>query len=161
MSGKPKEVELANGYRLKLSDLVKQDSTFTLKKNGKVYRLRKVNIRDEAWLEDRGLLDISGLIDTQQLTKVFMVVYHQLVEKDDFPPVMRREHDDNGSPVERLVPGHEVLMEALDENSATSECEEIFSAVLEVFGWSRPLREQIRKHVEDQELKKKSLPTGE
>lgn len=146
---------------VEFSIIVKRaEAKFDLKSTGKTYTLRKVNLLDESWMEERiGRSGPLAIISHANISEMIQIAYHQLVEKSEFLAEKIEDVDDDGIPKTIMVTGPQKLMAAIE---SAEECERLVDAVMKVIGLSRPAIIQLAEKVQEQnrELKASKKKNG-
>lgn len=135
-----------------LEDICPANSEVEL--NGKVYKLRKVNLEDEAWLKGQG--DVQNAFLKEDMDFLAKFTFRLLVDKSDFLPKEIEDYDDDGNPLKKTLTGPTRVLQSL---SGPSQKYELMKSLCVCIGVSRPL---FDKMVADASKKNPLLnPTGE
>ena len=141
---------------IKLEDLVPTGASFTLRKTGKTYRLNAISLGDEMWMQETFGEGLSAVFSKMKMKEVCRILFHQLVEEDkaDFAATDVVFMNEEGETLRKRVGGAELLYIQV---SGFAEKIEIFEALMQTLGCSRPVLEKLT----GVEREKKSLqPTG-
>jgi hypothetical protein len=146
---------------ISLEDLKPQSAEFYLRGPDRTYRIRPINLADEAWMKRTFGAELAQ--KTQDPEGLCQILFHQLEDEDkkDFSPVERDTFDEDGNPVKEKIGGWRLLMSKV---SGLPEQVGMSKALLQARGFSAPLIDEM---VRD-ELKKKEIqespslkPTGD
>jgi hypothetical protein len=133
-----------------LSELVPQETKVEI--NGKEYLLKKISLRDDAWVHQITNGQYKSVADAVKATDYVLMIkilYRLLVDKSDFVPKKIKETDLDGVEKEIILKPYEAIMELL---SGPKDQMEILGAIMSCIGISRP---KFNELVND-ELKKKT-----
>lgn len=135
---------------LKLSDLIPEPSTFSLKSTGKTYRMRPFSVLDEEWLKvkfkDRAKLDVKELT----FFELCDIAYHQMEEEDrkDLAKQSVTITNEQGD-TQRIELGGVKLFYSLV--AGIKEKQDLAVSICATLGISRPILDKIER----EELQKK------
>lgn len=148
---------------LKLEDIIPQASEFTLSATGKTYRLRPISLDDEVWLKQTFGESIKEVFEEVKMFEVCRIVFHQMEPESqkDFIKQNVKIVNEEGDSETLNIGGYKLLFSMV---AGTREKMDMFKALLQTIGISRPILDKIGKV----ELEKKneelnqlmSKPTG-
>jgi len=140
---------------IKLEEVLPEKAEFYLEKKKKTYHIRPFQLVDVVWIQKTfGKGDALGQIFTDMdWGAIVRVIYHQLVEKEDFLLTTIEEIDDMGRKATVEVSGPELLLKTL---GGAEEGMKMISAVSRALMDSNP---NIKEYVEDSLKKKKVIMT--
>jgi hypothetical protein len=142
---------------IKLEDIVPQGATFTLSRTKKTYRLRPVSLADEIWLNKEFGAQIETIFREVRMREICRIVFHQLEEesKADFAKQTVTIMNEEGDKVSETKGGAELLFCLI---AGFAEKMEIFNALLQTIGISRPM---VEKLVAEDEKKSQASPEAQ
>jgi hypothetical protein len=143
-------VEDKNMDAIGLSELVPQETKVMI--NGKEYLLKKISLRDDAWVSqitNGQHKSVAEAVKATDYVLMIKILYRLLVDKTDFVPKKIKETDLDGVEKEVLLKPYEAIMDLL---SGPKDQMEILGAIMSCIGISRP---KFNELVND-ELKKKT-----
>lgn len=134
---------------IELNDIIPQEAEFFLKSKSKSFKLRKITLRDRAWIKDKFKDDIERIFSTTDFSNLIIIIYHQLTDecKKDFLAITRKCIDDDGVEKEIFVKGYELLSEAISD---PKEIRDVMMAFMLTMGLSQPIIDKVQ----ESELKK-------
>lgn len=129
--------------KLTLTDLIPQQSTFTLSATGdKIHRLRPMNLEDHAWVlhtfgSQEEVQKVFTEMDWGQLSRL---VYRLLIDKTPFASIQEETLDENGDAEVVKVGGSRLLFQSI---RSLKEQIEVQTALLRTIGISQPIQEKL------------------
>jgi hypothetical protein len=142
---------------IELKDLNPQGAEITLRKTGKTYRLRPVNLADEKWMAETFGNDLEKIFRDIQMVQIMRIVFHQLEHEDkvDFRQQDVEFMNEEGVTITKKIGGAELLFWMIE---GMEEKIQIFQALMKTIGISRAM---IDGELTDEEKKSPvSLQTG-
>ncbi len=133
-----------------LEQILPPRSEFKLKKKpGKTYHLRQFTIADMLWIKQEfgSGNALSNMLKEQDWGQIIRMVYHQLVEKEDFLLVKKNVINDMGKYEDIEISGPQLLLESLN---GAEEAMAIIGAVTRAITESN----QLIKDLVNAEIKK-------
>lgn len=129
-----------------LEDVIPSESGFYLKKRDKTYHVRPFSISDVIWVQKTFGKEphiMGEIFEKQDWSKIIRIVYHQLVEKEDFLLIEQEEIDEFGRKVKVEISGPSRLLRSID---GIEEGMKVIGAVTKSITDSNP---QIKDYIED------------
>ena len=117
---------------MKLEDLIPQEASVTIGEH--TLEFRKINLSDEVWIKSK-VGDLQKMFTEQDFDSICKLAFRLLKDKKPFMPVKIKDFDDNGSEIERLIPGHEMIQRSV---VGVSQKMDLLWAIYQTFGISRP-----------------------
>jgi hypothetical protein len=142
---------------IELKDLNPQGAEITLRKTGKTYRLRPVNLADEKWMAETFGNDLEKIFRDIQMVQIMRIVFHQLEHEDkvDFRQQDVEFMNEEGVTITKKIGGAELLFWMIE---GMEEKIQIFQALMKTIGISRAM---IDGELSEEEKKSPvSLQTG-
>ncbi len=142
---------------IKFEDLCPEPGEFTLKATGKTYRIRPVTLEDESWMQKRFDDRISEIFEKVNIGEIAVIVFRLLDNeaRRDFVAQEVEEVQEDGSVKRVSAGGVDLLRRCI---SGPKEKLEVFGALMQTIGLSRPIQDEIYKEAEI-ESQKKSEPS--
>lgn len=143
--------------QINVEDLIPEAGEFTLKRTGKSYRVRPVNLQDEIWMIKTfgGESAVEEIFTKVKFWEIGRIVYHQLEDKSGFKPVDVTIENENGESFQSKMGGVELLLSLVE---GAKEKEAIYSALC-VARFGRKFLEETQKKTQSKDPSP-SLPTG-
>lgn len=127
---------------IKLEDLIPQGSSFNLKATGKAYRLRPLNLDDEAWLAKTFGADLQAIMSEVRHVEIARIAFRQMEPEDqaDFAAREVKLMNEEGETEVVRLGGYRLLLALIQ---GTAEKIAIYRALLETIGISRPMQDRL------------------
>jgi hypothetical protein len=131
---------------IQLEDLIPQGATFTLRKTEKTYRLNAVSLGDELWMNQQFGESLSDIFQNIRMKEICRIVFRLLddEDKEDFAARDVTIMNELGEKVTNRIGGAELLFLMV---SGFQEKIEIFEALLQTIGISRPILNKMKEEV--------------
>lgn len=150
---------------MELQDLLPTQPEFFVKKTGKTYTIRKVGVRDHAWMINKhgSQEKANAVFKEQNHLGIAQCVYHLLTQEQraDF---LAKEIDtvtDDGEKLKIKMTGPEVLLDSLEDD----ELDAMVGALIKAMMNGSPIAEQAILKAAEEEKKRMeegmSQPTGD
>lgn len=142
---------------VELKDLNPQGAQITLRKTGKTYRLRPVNLADEKWMAETFGNDLEKIFRDIHMVQIMRIVFHQLEHEDkaDFCQQNVEFMNEEGVTITKKIGGAELLFWMIE---GMEEKIQIFQALMQTIGISRAMIEGPAS--EEEKKSPVSLQTG-
>lgn len=142
---------------IELKDLNPQGAEIKLRKTGKTYRLRPVNLADEKWMAETFGKELESVFRDIHMVKIMRIVFHQLEHEDkaDFKQQDVEFMNEEGVTITKKIGGAELLFWMIE---GMEEKIQIFQALMTTIGISKAMLEEPA--TDDQKKSPMSLQTG-
>lgn len=127
-----------------LNEILPKSSEFFLEAKKKTYRLRPVDLADEAWILETFGEHYKDMLAGKLMHYVARAVYHQMTEdgKKDFPLTAVKIQNEKGQSEETVIGGYLLFMTLI---RGSKEKGKILSAYRECVGMSSPKPDPKKK----------------
>ena len=124
-----------------LKDLNPQGAEITLRKTGKTYRLRPVNLADEKWMGETFGSDLEKIFRDINMVQIMRIVFHQMEHEDkaDFRQQEVEFMNEEGVSLKKKIGGAELLFWMIE---GMEEKLQIFQALMQTIGISRAMMDE-------------------
>jgi hypothetical protein len=125
-----------------LNDIVPEGASFSLRKTGKIYRLRPINLSDEIWLQKNFGTGLDAVFREVKMKEICRIAFHQMVEEDKEEFLARDVTviNEEGEKLSVRMGGAELLFVNI---SGHTEKLAVFEALLHTVGVSRPMIDKL------------------
>lgn len=139
---------------MELHELLPEKPEFTLRKTGKTYQLRAVNLEDQVWIKNKyGSAEaLERVLTANDWENSLLMVYRLMTDKSDFMGSEEEIIDDDGRKQKAFVTGPVKL---LREIQGAEEGALIMGALAKAIIISNPMIEKLVKERVDEQIKKK------
>jgi hypothetical protein len=148
---------------IKLEELIPKPAEFTLRATGRTYTLRPFSLEDRVWVNQTFGDQVEAIFREVRMKEIARIVFHQFDDKTkkEFRAQDVQIVDEDGEEHTERLGGVDLLckiIQGYDEQIA------IYSALMQTFGISQPLMEEMAAEVDSEKTQKKrdeELKTGE
>jgi hypothetical protein len=131
---------------IQLEDLVPQGAQFTLRKTEKTYRMNAVSLADEMWINQTFGESLGEIFKNIKMKEICRIVF-RLLDDEDKEDFLARDVtiiNEMGEKLTQRMGGSELMFLLI---SGYAEKIEIFEALLQTIGISRPMLNQLKDEV--------------